>query len=586
MRQSKTVLIFIFVFLCNCSFAQNGYLWGDGGKGYALISSLSSDNNGNCMAFGLFHNDTVEIGSYFFQDSTSNLGFFVMKIDPYGNILWAKQAMNKDANGYGQDDNNGMAIDIAGNTYCTGAFSDSIVFGSTTLVNNLNVNYNETSFLAKYDPNGNIKWAKQFQLKSDTSDITSNSVSTDSKGNCYVVGIYFDTVSIGGNTLVPTYNLDGGGGDFLVKYDSNGIFKWVKQSSGEADYWSMTNDRFGNSIITGDFFDTVTFGSDTVRAQNYFGGWAFTVKYDSSGNVLWARQATSISHFISSNAAGSVGWKLVTDLSGNIYVLGVYGDTVVFAPDTLINRSAQGLFLVKYDPNGNVIWAKQPEILDNNEWNPDGLAIDKYNDIYFSGDGGGSGSGSFKIQFGDTILSTTSSDFSSNALFVFKIDSNANVLCGSILPGGGDDDWNGLASDSSGKHVYISGPTIVPLIFGQDTITPPATAYGISSFVARWEACDVNLITINQNIKTTEQVILYPNPNNGKFNIQFSVVSVQLSVVDVYNMLGEKVFTEILRSAQGDNRINLSNLPSGLYLYRVIDGNGGLIGSGKFVMEK
>jgi hypothetical protein len=44
--------------------------------------------------------------------------------------------------------------------------------------------------------------------------------------------------------------------------------------------------------------------------------------------------------------------------------------------------------------------------------------------------------------------------------------------------------------------------------------------------------------------------------------------------------------SETLRSAQGDNLIDLSNQPSGLYLFRIIDENGSVISNGKFVIEK
>jgi len=56
--------------------------------------------------------------------------------------------------------------------------------------------------------------------------------------------------------------------------------------------------------------------------------------------------------------------------------------------------------------------------------------------------------------------------------------------------------------------------------------------------------------------------------------------------VEVYNVMGQKVFTEILRSAQDDNLIDIGNQPSGVYLYRVIDETGKLLGEGKFVIEK
>jgi hypothetical protein len=57
-----------------------------------------------------------------------------------------------------------------------------------------------------------------------------------------------------------------------------------------------------------------------------------------------------------------------------------------------------------------------------------------------------------------------------------------------------------------------------------------------------------------------------------------------ISSIEVYNMLGEKVYEETLCSTQGDNTINLSNQPNGVYLYRVLQQDGTLLGEGKVVI--
>jgi Secretion system C-terminal sorting domain len=80
----------------------------------------------------------------------------------------------------------------------------------------------------------------------------------------------------------------------------------------------------------------------------------------------------------------------------------------------------------------------------------------------------------------------------------------------------------------------------------------------------------------------SEFVKLFPNPNNGIFTIKLSGIGKQ-GLVAVYNVLGENVLTESLRSAQGDNLINLTNQPNGVYFYRVLSETGGLIGEGKLI---
>ena len=80
-------------------------------------------------------------------------------------------------------------------------------------------------------------------------------------------------------------------------------------------------------------------------------------------------------------------------------------------------------------------------------------------------------------------------------------------------------------------------------------------------------------------------IIVYPNPNNGTFSLSLSNVNSACNI-EIYNILGEKVFTETLPQNQSNNTISLISQPSGLYFYRVIEESGNLVGNGKLVIEK
>jgi hypothetical protein len=95
---------------------------------------------------------------------------------------------------------------------------------------------------------------------------------------------------------------------------------------------------------------------------------------------------------------------------------------------------------------------------------------------------------------------------------------------------------------------------------------------------------DVNNLVINR-----EALKVFPNPSNGLFTIQsLGDVSTSLNIhstVEIYNVLGEKVYKATLKQVQGENTINLSNQPNGVYLYRVIKEAGELVGEGKVVVQ-
>ena len=63
------------------------------------------------------------------------------------------------------------------------------------------------------------------------------------------------------------------------------------------------------------------------------------------------------------------GQSVMTDQSGNLYVTGYYySPTISFDSLQLVNTSVNfkaDIFLVKYDPAGNLLWAKTPGGTDN-----------------------------------------------------------------------------------------------------------------------------------------------------------------------------------------------------------------------------
>ncbi len=87
-------------------------------------------------------------------------------------------------------------------------------------------------------------------------------------------------------------------------------------------------------------------------------------------------------------------------------------------------------------------------------------------------------------------------------------------------------------------------------------------------------------------------VNVFPNPNNGVFTIQSSEFSGQCSV-EIYNVLGEKVYSDIVHSSRPNGSsgrvsfiVDISSKPNGIYFYRVLKNDGNLLGEGKIVIEK
>jgi hypothetical protein len=219
-------------------------------------------------------------------------------------------------------------------------------------------------------------------------------------------------------------------------------------------------DPSGNAIVTGMFTcPTVNFGSytltnDTVGLYSTI----FLVKYDSSGNVLWANSPRCISGGL---------WSVCTDATGVIYLAGTYSsNTISYGGITLVNDSLNALrseiCLIKHDPSGAVIWMKSA--LDKSNDFLTGLACDPTGNIYITGDYMGD-----SIRFGTQLLVANSPGVYNTKTFLAKYDTSGIALWArgsspSISSS------NGVAVDGVG-NAYITGRTSSSTtIFGTDTV--------------------------------------------------------------------------------------------------------------------
>jgi len=265
--------------------------------------------------------------------------YATVKYDPNGNQLWAAR-YNGPGNNY--DHAYDMAIDNSGNVYITGR-SD----GSGTSSDYATI---------KYDPNGNQLWVARYNGPGNTNDYAYALVVDDS-GNVYVTGYSYGS---------------GTGSDYAtVKYDPNGNELWVARYNGPVNgndkANSLTLDNSGNIYVTGDSYGGVATGNDYA-----------TIKYDPNGNQLWATRYNGSAS--KSDSAGSIA---VDDL-GNVYVT---GESANATPN-------YDYATVKYDPNGNQLWAARYNGLANNYDAACDLSVDSFGNVYVTGDSyGGSGTG-------------------------------------------------------------------------------------------------------------------------------------------------------------------------------------------------
>ena len=389
--------------------ANGNVLWAKnaGGSNIESANSVTADASGNIYVAGQFQSATITFGSTTLTNAGLTDGFLV-KYDGAGNVLWAKKA-----GGSSYDYAFSVTADASGNVIVVGEFqSATITFGSTTLTTAGLTDM----FLVKYDANGNVLWAKG--AGGSNYDVPF-SVNADALGNVLVTGDFKSaTITFGSVTLNNAGNYD----IFLAKYDANGNLFWAKSAGGNLDDYaqSIAVDASGNVFAAGDFkSSTIAFGSSTLTNIDNTASTTdiFLAKYDSNGNVLWAKNPGGNS---SDNAL-----SVAADGSGNIIVAGDFqSPSLVFGSVTVPNSDNLGntvdMFVAKYNANGNALWAKSTGGSDYDY--AEAVAIDVSGNVLVAGQ-----FGSVSLDFGSTTLANTDNTSATNDMFVAKIATVAGI---------------------------------------------------------------------------------------------------------------------------------------------------------------
>lgn len=360
--------------------------------------------------------------------------------------IWAKSA-----GGTSNDNGNDVTTDQSGNAYTTGRFtSDIFNIGDTSLTNEGNSDF----FLAKHDKEGNFLWAKSV---GGSGFEEGKKLSSDNNGNIYVLGYFTASFVFESTTLTHSGSDD----LFLAKYDTIGNLIWVKSAGGtKADHIKdLTTDVNGNVYIAGVFFSAdIGFDNDTLTNSNTNLAKTFIVKYDSTGNVIWAKTVEGNN----SNAC----YGIATDSDGNLYVTGTFSSpSASFEGVSVTNASNTGyadLFLVKYNVAGDVVWAKR--FGGNYSDIGNTVKINANDELLISGE-----FSSYNISFGSTTLTNATTNGTSD-VFIVKLDTFGNVIWAN---GAGGTDYENIYSmdtDPNGNTYLVGEFESSTITFGDTTL--------------------------------------------------------------------------------------------------------------------
>ncbi len=466
------VFLFLSVLVSQMDTYAQGWQWGRGNTGGGMDGwPVATDPSGNVFVAGIdFSQYATTAGAIFGNISVpfsngSNNGFqsIIAKYNANGNCLWAKGTENGDTWLIN------IATDQNGNSFLFGSMlSRNLKIGSITLSNSIfpSAQY----FLVKFDPSGNVVWAKNGGNTHNNIAVVCNNkayvlgsggISTDASGNVFITANFnLPSIHIGSYTLNnadPTGNSDD---IFVAKYDPAGNVVWATSSGGNKsdDAYGLTVTPAGAIYIVGVFSSsTMHFGTSIISNASGAQDNAFIAKYNSSGTPEWASG--------SGGQGGEFAVGIASDASGNIYLTGGLIDNSISFSGTTITNPYPGnvvLYLVKFDTQYTVSWFKTIGCPSGgNAWGYC-IAISACGAIWVSG--------SFfePVSIDGHMLNLPPG--SVDPVFIAGFSSKG-VYAGSAALQSGADDQNGIACDTRG-NVYMCADynDASPFVIGPDTL--------------------------------------------------------------------------------------------------------------------
>lgn len=341
-----------------------------------------------------------------------------------------------------------IKVDAAGNVYTTGYFSGVKDFdpGPATFFLTADGGGADDAYISKLDANGNFLWAKQL---GGSSTNYSFSVEVDASGNVYSVGYFSGTVDFDPGAGVFDLTTNGQFDIGISKLDADGNFVWAKKVGGaNSDLaYSLMLDQSDNICITGNFIGLVDFdpGPAIINLDgNGTFAECFILKLTANGDFVWAKE-------IDGNY--SVGSTLSKDVSGNLYVCGVYNQTADLDPGAGIYNvtSTDGgsdAFAIKLNASGNFIWGRS--FGGPGSQTCESVETDAAGNVYLTG--------YFPLtaDFDPGVAVFEMTALGSSDAFVLKLDASGNFVWAKAFSGTGADNANDLTTDAAG-NVYITG---------------------------------------------------------------------------------------------------------------------------------
>jgi hypothetical protein len=548
------------------------------------------DSNGNAIDGQIIQNSysdrsfVNQLGKIF-AGRNSDGNFSITKFSFELGLDWLKSSISSTS---GSASINCIKHDTAGNTYLQSRVTGYCDYFGTVI----NAN-NGVTVISKHDSAGKLVWMNQI------ADISPSIIGPvfilDKDNNVLIVGLFQTSLNIGTTTLNST-NLRNEA--YVAKYNSNGGFLWAAKMDVVANVLSnitLSADNAGNVVVTG-----------VNSPANYL------VKFDASGNKLWTKSFPMESLYTS---------LVSTDANNNIYLTSeihlsdASGSTTIGSIPLTQTSSDGATVLIKFDPDGNALWAKTyggaPALGYSDSW-PCDIKTDASGNTYLWGWCPnnaifGAYTLANPIGIGYSLylakINTSGDVVWANAVYETKNGFNYGDLLdldkvGNVYIGGhfkdririegteyipeGTNDFFAVKYSSTGLFQWIktipANTDIIKALSVKDNDILSVAGYaGINSTLGNFTisrfsgsnciVATLGNLTTGTNETYNSNISVFPNPVNTTLFISGLT---QNSTVSVFDLSGKLLMNKLVVS----NQIDIRKLVNGIYTIRIVDKNG------------
>jgi len=367
----------------------------EGNGGFFDVGTLS---NGELITYGGF-SGTITIGKGEKNETTldENGGTFLAKRDTDGDLIWAKIALSKSSDCELRNFQR-LAVFTDGSSVIGGDFRGEVVFGKEEENETMLVSEDDSSasFIARYDGEGDLSWAKKI------ANLSAYDLEKTPDDSYLVFGFMYEEEAVfgAGEPNETTLSLAPGmyWMYFVARYNAEGSFAWVKEIASSYEDWTyfwaapaaFREDR--SFVVTGGFHGEVAVGKgegeearlecyNTVGEEGELCVHIMSFAHD--GELQWTRKAEG--HNRPSGGRGEEGCRrpaggraIDVFSDGSALVSGFFGGRYFDqAPDddphptqyitfgsgedavTLKSEGNADAFVAMYDREGNFLWARR-----------------------------------------------------------------------------------------------------------------------------------------------------------------------------------------------------------------------------------